>query len=141
MLYSLSLYSVESFKHPIASESISKALLVTAGLLSQTPPPTISYKNDRLLIYMSTLAMITITTIFATLAISKSGISMAKLLDYSSVPSTFGTLFLCLVTNSLKYPGYHGCLCRMHMYVCNASCNGNPCYHMAGVYFGNQIIG
>ena len=52
---------------------------------------TISYKNDRLLIYTSTPAVITITTIFA---ISKS----AKLLDYSSMPSTFGPLFLCLIT-------------------------------------------
>ena len=58
-------------------------------------------------LYTSTPAVITITTIFAILAISKS----AKLLDYSSMPSTFGTLFLCLVTNSLKDPEYHGCLC------------------------------
>ena len=79
--------------------------------------------------------MITITTIFATLAISKS----AKLLDYSSVLSTFGTLFLCLITNSLKDPGYHGCLCQMRMYVCNASCNGSPVLP-SGVYFVNQII-
>ena len=96
----------------------------------------VSYKNDGLLIYTSTLAVITITTIFATLAISKS----AKLLDYSSVLSTFSTLFLCLITNSLKDPGYHGCLCRMHTYVCNVSCNGSPCCHMADVYFDNQII-
>ena len=93
-------------------------------------------QNDRLLIYTSTLAVITIIIIFATLPISKS----VKLLDYSSVLSIFGTLFLCLITNSLKDPGYRGCLCRMHTYVCSASCNGIPCYHMAGVYFGNQII-
>ena len=78
--------------------------------------------------------MITITTIFATLAISKG----AKLLDYSSVLSTFGTLFLCLITG-FKVPGYHGCLCRMYTYVCNGSCNGSLCCDMAGVYFGNQI--
>ena len=115
MLYGLSLYSVESFKYPIAGKSISKeteALRLPLDFFHKPHavigPPTISYKNDRLLTYTSTLAVITITTIFATLAISK----RAKLLDYSSVLSTFSTLFLCLITNSLKDPGYHGCLCR-----------------------------
>ena len=146
MLYGLSLYSVESFKYPIAGKSISKeteALQLPLDFFHK--PRTNSCdrvhqpsatKTICFLIYTSTLAVIAITTIFATLAISKS----AKLLDYSSVLSTFGTLFLCLITNSLKDPGYHGCLCRMRTYVCNVSCNGSPCCHMAGVYFGNQIM-
>ena len=131
------------FKYVIAGKSISKETEALHLPLDFFHKPRTNRcrigstnKNDGLLIYTSTLAVIIITTIFATLAISKG----AKLLDYSSVLSTFGTLFLCLITNSLKDPGYHGCLCRIYTYVCNASCNGSLCYHMAGVYFDNQII-
>ena len=63
--------------------------------------------------YTSILAVIAISNfipplvsaIFATLAISKS----VKLLDYNSVPSTFGAMFFYLITRILA--GYHGCLC------------------------------
>ena len=141
MLYGLLLYSVESFKYSLAGKSISKETKAVPRLDFFHKPGTKPGTNrcDRVHqpsatktigFYTSTLAVITIATIFATLrAISKS----AKLLDYSSVLSTFGTLFLCLITNSLKDPGYHGCSCRM-------SCNGSPCCHMAGVYFVNRII-
>ena len=44
-----------------------------------------------------------VSAIFATLVISKS----EKLLDYSRVPSTFGTMFFCLITNA-------ECICLQH---------------------------
>ena len=103
VLYNLSLYLVESFNYPIASKSISKETEALQLPLDFFHKPHTN-RCDRVhqpsatkmfLIYTSTLAVITITTIFATLAISKG----AKLLDYSSMLSTFGTLFLCLITN------------------------------------------
>ena len=104
-------WSLSSILQPV---SRFRSIMVTTGLLPQTAvigSTNHQLQNDMLLIYTSTLAVITIITIFATLAIPKS----AKLLDYSSMPSTFDTLFLSLITNSLKDPGYHGCLCREGM--------------------------